>query len=316
MTDAAQRILVIKHGALGDFVLATGPFKAIRGHHPDAHITLLTEPGFARLGTECGWFDSIWVDPRPKPWQAAAWLGLVRKLRSGHFARVYDLQNSDRTSTYFRLLRRPRPQWSGIAPGCSLPHRTSHRQSLHTLARQAEQLAIAGITSVPSPDMSWARADATRFELGHFALLVAGGAAHRPAKRWPADRYAELAQHLHLQGTRPVLIGAEAEREILSEIAVAVPAAADLCGRTSIEEIASLARGATVAVGNDTGPMHVIAAIGCPSVVLFSAASDPTRTAPVGPHVHVMHRDPLSALAVSEVAAALPAAGEERGRRA
>lgn len=318
MNDAAQRILVIKHGALGDFVLATGPFKAIRRHHPEAHITLLTAPAFSPLGQACGWFNEVWSDTRPNPWRAAAWLSLVRRLRSGRFDRVYDLQNSDRTSTYFRLLGEGRPQWSGIAPGCSLPHRTAHRSELHTIARQAEQLAIAGIDTVPPSDLGWAKADVSRYKIETpFALLVPGGAAHRPAKRWPATNYVKLAQHLGLSRTTPVLLGAEAERQVLGDIAVAAPGAINLCGQTNFEEIASLARAANTAIGNDTGPMHVIAAAGCPSIVLFSGASDPARTAPIGANVAILRRPALSELPVATVVASLTAleAGRTKAER-
>ena len=301
-----KRILVIKHGALGDFVLATGPFSAIRGHHRHAHVTLMTSPSYAPLGRAGGWFDAVWEDARPRPWDLAGWLGLARRLRREGFDRVYDLQNSDRTRAYFFLLGGQRPEWSGIAPGCSHPHRNPERGRMHTLERQAEQLHIAGIAKVPPPDLSWAEADIGRFALdGAYALMVPGGAAHRPDKRWPATRYAELARHLQTQGIRPVLIGGAAERAALGEISARATDALDLCDKTSFAEIAVLARGARLALGNDTGPMHLIAACGCPAVVLFSAASDPARTAPVGAHVTVLRRPSLADLPAAEVRAAL-----------
>jgi ADP-heptose:LPS heptosyltransferase len=78
-----------------------------------------------------------------------------------------------------------------------------------------------------------------------------------------------------------------------------------LTGQTSLADIVALANGAAAAIGNDTGPMHMIAAAGCPSVVLFSAASDPTLSAPRGPAVSVLQREQLDDLPVDEVAAAL-----------
>ena len=68
----------------------------------------------------------------------------------------------------------------------------------------------------------------------------------------------------------------------------------------------SLARRARFALGNDTGPMHLIAACGCPSVVLFSATSDPARTAPTGAHVTVLRCPLLADLSAEDVGAALP----------
>jgi ADP-heptose:LPS heptosyltransferase len=103
----------------------------------------------------------------------------------------------------------------------------------------------------------------------------------------------------------PVLLGTEAEVGALAEIARACPAARDLCGETGFAEIAALARGARLAVGNDTGPMHLIAAAGCPSLVLYSADSDPARTAPRGPKVAILRERSLADLKLDRVLAAL-----------
>lgn len=79
----AERILVIKLGALGDWVQATGPFAAIRARHPAAYIVLLTGPLFAALGRRCGWFDDVWTDDRPGRWRVFAWRALRRRLAGG-----------------------------------------------------------------------------------------------------------------------------------------------------------------------------------------------------------------------------------------
>ena len=102
-----------------------------------------------------------------------------------------------------------------------------------------------------------------------------------------------------------VLLGTDKEAEQLAAIRDASPQAVDLAGRTSPLDIIALARVALAAVGNDTGPMHLIAAAGCPSVVLFSAASDPALCAPRG-RVTVLRRDRLDEMPVDAVMAALP----------
>ena len=298
--------MVIKHGALGDIVLATGPFRAIRDAHPRGHLALLTSSPFASFLEPSNIFDSILVDDRPRPWQLVTWIRLLRLLRTNRFDRIYDLQHSNRTNLIYRVLSGGRHiEWSGVAMGCSHPHRNPMRDSMHTIERQAEQLAVAGIAETPVTDISWVSADAGRFELPkRYALLVPGGSPQRPAKRWPLERYVELATWLANEGLTPVLIGGESEADAIDTIARAAPTARNLQGSTSLSELVALARDAAVAIGNDTGPMHLAAASNCPTVVLFSGESDPKLTAPRGPRVEVLRMNSLAELDVDKVMAA------------
>ncbi|MFQ6018803.1 MAG: glycosyltransferase family 9 protein [Kiloniellaceae bacterium] len=299
------KILVIKLSALGDFVLSIGAFQAIRAHHRDARITLLTTKPFVRLAEACGCFDEIWIDDRPAWWQAGRWRGFARRLKAAGFDRVYDLQRSGRSGWYFRLAGRPRPEWVGSVPGCS--HRyVDPPEPRHIAERNARMLALAGIEAVALPDLSFLTADVGRFGIARpYALLAPGSSPHRPAKRWPATRYAALARHLADRGITPVLLGTRAEGPILAEIAGHCPQARDLCGRTGLDDLAGLARGAALAVGNDTGPMHLIAAAGCRCLVLYSAASDPVKAAPRGPRVSILREASLKDLALKRVLEAL-----------
>ncbi len=297
-----RRILVIKHSALGDFILAQGAFQAIREHHRGAHITLLTTAPFAAMAQASRLFDAIEIDPKPGALQWGKWLKLRRFIVGSGFERIYDLQHTDRTHAYFRFFGRNPPEWSGIAAGCSHPHANPQRNHMHTLERLAEQLADAGIAATPAPDLSWLTDDVAELQpQGPYALLVPGGAAHRPDKRWPAEHYAALAQALHKAGITPVAIGADAERAEITRIVAGAPGTVDLCGNTSLGAIAELARHARVAIGNDTGPMHIIAAVNCPSVVLFSAASVPEQTRPRGSSVRVLQEADLATLPVEKV---------------
>ena len=292
----AGRILVIKLGALGDMALALGPFAAIRRHHPTAFISLLTTAPYAEFAEQSGFFDQVIVDPRPRWPHLAAWLALRRKLRGGRFDRVYDLQSNDRTAMYRRLVWPSRAAW--IFEAGELPQ--------HAFDRHVAMLAKAGIASVPPPDVSRFSADIGRFQLPErYVLLVPGAAAHRPAKRWPAVSYGELASIFVGRSITPVILGANGDAATGQAILTACPAAIDLTGRTSLFDIPALARGAVAAIGNDTGPMHLIAAAGCPCVVLFSGASDPAQSAPIGPKVTVLRRENLAQLSAAEVAAAL-----------
>ena len=298
-----NRILVVKLGALGDFVQAMGPFQAIRSVLPGAHITLLTTKPFAGLAAASGWFDAVWLDEYPRG--PLGFLKMRTRLRDGRFDMVFDLQTSDRSSVYWRLTWPSRPRLSGIAKGASHPHDNPDRDRMHTLDRQRDQLARAGIADVPPPDISWMDGVPIGFELPeNFGLLVPGGAPHRLEKRWPAQHYAELAGRWVAKGRTPVLIGANAERTIAATIADACPEALDLTGKTSIVDLAGLARHASVAVGNDTGPMHLAAIAGCRCVVLYSHASDPALCGQQGPDVAILREPALGDLTVESVAAA------------
>lgn len=283
---------------------------AIRRHHPAAHITLLTAAGLADLGRKSGWFDRVEIDDRPRWLDIPGWLKLRQWLRAGHFDRVYDLQGQDRTAMYFRLFwPGERPEWSGIARGASHPHLDPGRGRMHALDIHAAQLQIAGIEAIPEPNLRWIDDPALdALDLPQrFALLVPGAAAHRPAKRWPIDHYAELARLLADRGITPVIVGSEGEHPLADRIRAICPQARDLMGRTSLLTVGGLARRAVAAIGNDTGPMHLAAIVGCQSAVLFSAESDPDRAAPRGSNVTIFRRADLKDLPVEEVLAAVDA---------
>jgi ADP-heptose:LPS heptosyltransferase len=185
---------------------------------------------------------------------------------------------------------------------------------MHTLERQAEQLGEAGIWpdpptrpgAAPAPEITWMLRlksiippEALNGDRP-MALLVPGAAPRRPAKRWPAVAYAELARRLDLKGFSVRLVGGPSEIEIGHAIEFAAPRVTNLIGRTDLAGIAALGAGAALAVGNDTGPIHLIAAAGAPTVALFSADSDPALCAPRG-RVTVLREADLADLAVVAV---------------
>ncbi len=299
------RVLVIKLGALGDFVQALAAMRRTREAHPEAEITLLTTPPFAALGEACPYVDRVETDGRP------GWLGLlpmIARLRRQRYDRVYDLQTNSRSSAYFQLLRPNPPEWSGIAAGCALPHRNPRRDDMHTLERQAEQLKDAGIWpdaptaagTAPPPDLSWLAREGVAATLGltgRYVLLVPGGSPHRLDKRWPVERYTELARLLSEQGLAVGVVGGPTE----SALARPIGAGVDLTGRTDFAQLAALGAGAELAVGNDTGPTHLIAATGAPTLALFGAASDPALCAPRGARTAYLRAKDLAGLPLDAV---------------
>jgi ADP-heptose:LPS heptosyltransferase len=311
-----EKILVIKLSALGDFVLALAAMKKIREAHRKAHITLLTTPPFEGLAKICPYFNAVYTAGRPESF--AQWMALRKRIRATHYDRVYDLQTSAQSNRIFQVLRPHPPAWSGIALGCSLPHKNPLRNHMHTLERQADQLMYAGIWpdaptapgTAPGPDLSWIwknqpaeRPTAGGVKPRPYVLFVPGGSSHRPEKRWPVEKYGELARILYAKGYDVVIIGGPQESQLAHAIQREVPRARDLTGRTDFARVAMLGAKAALAVGNDTGPLHLAAAAGARTVVLFSNASDPALSAPRG-KVAVLKSDRLSDLPVATVAQA------------
>jgi ADP-heptose:LPS heptosyltransferase len=273
-TAGPQRVVVIKLGALGDIVHAFRGFAAIRLHHAADHITLLTTAAYRDLGEAAPWFDAVQLDPRAPWWDLPANLRTVAALR--RFDRVYDLQNSHRTRRYFWFAGCPR--WSSYSSDRSQMH-------VHTIERHRKQLEAAGIRVFPSVSHEWLVAGARLRELPTpYAALVPGGAGIGVGKRWPVEHWQRLARHLLDRGVTPVIIGGTSERDIGRAIRSACASAIDLAGETSISDVAVIGKGAVIAVGNDTGPLHLAAATGAPAVVLLSAASSAAVSAPLGPH--------------------------------
>lgn len=321
--DKARKVLIIKLSALGDFVLAMGGMKAVREHHPSAQITLLTTPPFETFAKACPLFDRVETDGRPK--DTAGTTRLIRRLRAERYDIIYDFQTSGRSSNYFQALRPNPPLWSGIAQGCAFPHDNPDRDNMHSIERIGDQVARAGIGpaggypygQAPLADFSWIapalryppRLQPAYFSLTEqYALLIPGSSEHRTAKRWPEEHYVALAKWIADQGVIPVVIGGKSESPIGNLVARAEPRARTLCTRTDLFQVISLGEKALFAVGNDTGPMHMVTLAGAPGIALFATSeSNPDKARPRGSNVVVVQAETLEEVSVSDVTQAIKA---------
>jgi ADP-heptose:LPS heptosyltransferase len=316
---ALKRILVMKFGALGDVIQAFGAFAQIRAAHPDAEITFLTTPPYAEFARASGLFDRVETDGRPKGLMAN--LALFRRLRRARYDRVYDLQTSSRSKGYIHAFFPHPPEWSGISPGASHRQTRPDRNALHNFDRIADQLHVAGIApAIPlgearGPDLGWAAkiargaraTTAERFGLSPpFALLIPGASLGKPEKFWPAASYGALARRLVERGLTVAILGAPAEAKIAAEVRAVEPAAIDLTGQTSLFDLAGLGEEAVLAVGNDTGPVHLVANAGAPGFMLMSKVTDPNHCAPRS-RMGVLRTEDLADLTPDAVMAALEA---------
>lgn len=126
-------------------------------------------------------------------------------------------------------------------------------------------------------------------DLGRPLAVCVPGAEYGPAKAWPAESFAELGRRLADSGFGVWILGSEADRPLGERIRVAAgPTARDLCGRTSLEDAADLLSLASVVVSNDSGLMHVAAAVGRPVVAVFGSSS-PVYTPPLAARAEVLY---------------------------
>lgn len=270
MKDTTDNILVIKLGALGDFIYGLGPMAAIRAHHPDAKITLLTTAPFAEMGQDCGYFDEILVDSRPKLFDLGGWLALRKALNDARITRVYDLQNNDRTQIYLRLFSK-KPEWVGTAKGASHRNADPTRKTRHAFYGHQATLGIGGIENVELDPLLWMDRDVSHYQLKQpYVLLVPGCSVQHPEKRWPVEYFRAILAKLIPQGYLPVILGSKDDKPVVDQVIRGMEdTVVNLTAKTTLAEIPALARGAVAAIGNDTGPMHICAVSGCPVIMLY-----------------------------------------------
>jgi ADP-heptose:LPS heptosyltransferase len=292
--EAPARVLVIKLGSLGEFVLSLPAMKKVRDAHPRAHLTLITLPRFAELARASRYFNHVEASGDAQGFGASGALaGWIK--RSG-FDRVYDLDNTGFTRKVFGALWPRRPEWSGEARGASLRCAGKGRPRMHILERQADQLKAAGVWpdaptgpgEAPSPDLSWIlrRAPAARPVAGAvqprpYALIAPGGVA-KAQELWPLENYAALAKRLYDHGLDILVIGSPDESAMARAIQRTTPRARDLTGGTDFAQVAVLGARAALAIGNNSGAIHLMAAAGAPTLALFSKAADPDISGPRG----------------------------------
>lgn len=302
-----ERILVIRLAALGDIVLCFQAFHEIRCAHPDAEIAFLTMPAYAAFAKTMPWFNQVILDERPPAWRLDLWLKLVQQIRAFAPTRVYDLQGKNRQNILYMLLGGSRAcEWSGAAPLASHPRLWPPLQNMHFTDFIAAQLQRADVPTQPSADLSWLQDPLDDFHLpSRYIVLIPSCAPGREYKRWPLSYYADLAQRLHREGTECIAIGTRADHGLVTTLRGHAPHLIDMTGRTTIPQLASLMRRSVAVVGNDTGPTHLAAALGAPTLALMSDRINPVWSAPKGPCVRWVQGGPMSMLSVDKVSLAL-----------
>jgi len=298
-----KNILVIRLGALGDLVFCFKAFSDIRRAHPDAKIALLVRGQFADFARAMPWFDKIIIDNHPSFTEMGEWLRQRKEIKNFAPDIVYDLQGKRRQSILYALLGGSLGvAWSGAAPFCKYPRPWPPKPDMSFANFLAAQLRAAKVPDMGKPDTGWLDAPTDKFNLTEkFVVLIPGCSPNAAHKRWPSASYAKLARLFENDGIKCVVVGADADRDAIEDIKSDAPNVIDLCGKTTLFELAGIARKSLGCVGNDTGPTHISASVGATTLALFCGRSNTKWSAPPGDNSLVLQKENLGDLDVHDV---------------
>ena len=297
--DEPARILIIKPSHMGDVVRAMPVLCAIARHWPAARIDWLIHPANAPLihAHRCLRrlvpFDrdafGRWAS---RPAVARRFFAFLRSLARNRYDLVLDLQGLFRTgflSWATGARRRLGLDRCRELAGGFYSRRVSTRGAVHAVDVNLCMAAAVGASlepitfDVPVSEAAWA-AVCDRFERLRrpYAVLCPGATAE--SKRFDTMGFAAVADRLDRRhGVPSVLVGSPAERPIAEEVAARCTSAAPLClaAETNLAELVAILAHATLCVANDSGPLHVAAALGRPVVGIYGP-TDPARVGPYG----------------------------------
>ena len=309
-----ERVLLVRLSAIGDVLQCLHGLAALRAARPGARIHWLVEDRCASILEGHPHLDSVVVFGRSalrrelrRPWlwpAAVARLWRLRRdLRALRPTVSVDLQGNLKGALLARLAGAPRR--IGLGPGqggkdgChrfANEHVTLPPAPVHRADRARALLAPLGIAANAAAAVAgvaaagpWADEALRPLGSARFAVLHPGVSGFGDFKRWPPERYADLARRLKEAHGLPVLLTAGPGEEALADgVAAASNGAARRAPPTrSLAELGALLSRASVVVGADTGPVHLAAVLGVPTVALFGP-KDPAIYAPRGPRVRVV----------------------------
>ena len=291
-----MKILLVRLGALGDIVHAIPAAAALRNAFPHARLDWLVDAKHQPI------VDLVTVVDRAIPLERSTPAGrtaVVRTLRQTSYDVAIDLQGLLKSAVLAR--------GSGAARvvGFSIWHlreKTARpfysdahdAEGGHVIAKNLRLLRAVDVEDdairfpiAPAPS---AALDELRGRLGGrpFALINPGAAW--PNKRWPPDRFGELAAFVRETcGLEPVVLWGPGEEDLAGQVIAGSSGAAIQAPRTGIVDLVALARASALLVSGDTGPLHIATAVGTPTVTLFGP-TDPARNGPFTPDDAVVSR--------------------------
>ena len=298
-----MKLLVRATNWVGDAIMALPALRAVRARFPDAEITILARPYVAEIykgQSVCDGFMTVGLER-----------DLVSALRARSFDTALLLQNA--FAAAWVAWRAGIPERIGYArdgrgvlltksihvpkPGEIPAHEQFYYLELLRRSGWLELLPHETFIALIVPEENRVRAEeflsGAGAKPGRTRIAIGAGALYGSAKCWPADRFAELANRLQAQREADVILfGTPAEAAVSSAIAAGMRhQPIDLTGKTSIADLPALLSCCRLFIGNDSGAMHVAAAVGLPVVAVFGP-TDPFGTAPVTPRCSIVQEKP------------------------
>ena len=312
-----RRLLIRGTNWVGDSVMAIPALRAVRQLLPRAHITLLVLPWVSDIYQDSPWVDTVWLyDRKGRHAGAAGRVRLIRKLSQGGFDAALLLQNAFEAGLLAWLAGIPlRAGYRRDGRGWLLTHavsadsRLKARHQTYYYLDLVERLAgreraldhpsrIHEKTTLELPLLPEARTRARQqleMEGVQFRGRVIGvhpGAAFGSAKRWMGDRYAQVLDRLtRTQDAEVILFGSQQEQPIAESICGHMTTRPlVLSGRTRLSELIAMIACCDLFISNDSGPMHLAAALGIPTLALFGS-TDQDATGPLSPAAVVLNKN-------------------------
>jgi len=273
-----SNILIIKHGSLGDIAQASGAIQDISENHKDQKIYLLTTKPYTDLFKKNPNLTDIILDKRLPKFNLIYLFSLMRKLKKLNLTKVYDLQNSPRTSFYKKILfpNSDSTKWSSSET--TLPQDKSKVEfdKKPVLDRFDHQLKFSGIKTKHTmfPDFSWSCSNMnelkSKLNLGKYILLFPFCSPHLNSKKWPY--YNELIEKIKNQyNDQYKIVVAPGPEEINSSKEVNALCILDNGKALDISQLSSLIKNSSFVVANDTGPAHMAAHLNVKGLTLFGS---------------------------------------------
>lgn len=327
MTFNPRNILVIDFGQLGDVVMSLPALRAIRERFPPARITVVVGRPGGEIIEMSGYADAtIEVDrvglrDGSKPLSVLRIFRVVKDVRQRKFDFVIDLHSFSETNLlgFFsgapkRLFsRRPGRSLDFLANFTPKPAVDKNDPDQHLIDRYLEVLVPLGIKDSPRvPRLMTAVEDdraidamlrKAKAEMGAPLVGLFPGAGH-PGRCWPLEQFAHLADFLiRNDGVRPIIFIGPEERHLVSHMRALFPTSCVILEKLSIPQLAAAQARLAVFVSNDTGPVHIAAAVGTPIVVLIDLPR-PHAYVPTGASQRLIFSESVTAIDVEQVYAA------------